>query len=931
MSSFFRKLQWLVQRRKKEAELREELEFHLDEESEERSAGGLPEEQARFEARRDLGNITLVQEETRAAWSWLLLERLGQDVRYAVRAARKNKMFTILAALSLALGIGANTAIFSFMDSILLRALPVQKPESLVMLNWRAQPRSGVPAGAGRGGPFSFVAHNTMNSSGASYNDPRTGYNGAIFPYGAFELFQRNDRIFESIFAHYTFLGSLNVNVAGQADVARGGYVSGDYFRGLGVVPESGRLLTVDDDHAGAAPVLVVSYGFARKHFGEPANVLGKSILINNVSFTVVGATPAEFFGVDANAAPDLYMPLHANLLLETGPFAASARYADPNSYWIEIMARLRPGVTIAQAQTDLAPVFQQWVAATATNDRERADLPKLVINEGAGGLDVLRRQYSEPLYVLMTLVGLILAIAGANIANLLLARAAGRRREIAVRLSIGAGRARVVLQLLTESLLLAVLGGALGLMFAVWGIRFLSVLLMNGRENLFLGASLNWHVLALTAGLSVLTGIVFGLAPALQSTRGDVMPSLKDARSAERGYRTAFRSVGWNQVLIVSQIVISLLLLVAAGLFVRTLSNLQSISVGFNRENLLLFQLTARQPGARDTDIAGLYLDLLGRFRSMPGVRSASLSRYSLVGDGAMQMPVALPGEQPNGPTQVLTVGPSFFATMQIPMLAGREIDEGDLSTTRAVAVVNDLFAKAKFGGHNPIGGHISIVGPSPRDLEIIGVSGNVRYAELKEEDQPIVYFPFALGVGPPLNQMTFELRTTRDPLAYMSDVRNIVHQRDARVPVSNVRTQTAQIDRTMNQEIIFARLCSALAILALIIAGVGLYATLSYNVARRTREIGIRIALGAPHGAVVWMILRELSILTAAALVISAPTALALSQLIGSFLFKMKPNDPIVLGAAVMVLVAVAFFAAYAPARKASRIDPTIAVRNE
>jgi macrolide transport system ATP-binding/permease protein len=911
MDAFFRRLLYYFRRRQFEAELAEEMEHHA-------ALSGQPK----------FGNVTLLKEDSRAMWTWTFVEQLGQDLRYALRTMANNKAFTALAALSLALGIGANTAIYSFMDSILLRTLPVQNPESLVMLNTRSQPRNASPSQAkGKQAKRESVMHSSMTTSGSSFNDPKTGFNSGVFPYPAFELFQKSDSIFSSVFAYYG-AGPLNLTIKGQADVANGEYVSGDFFRGLGVPPAAGRLIAGDDDKAGAPAVAVVSYSFSQRRFGGAANAEGQSILINNVPFTVIGVAPPEFFGIDPAALPDYYLPMHANLLLQLGPILSANSYLDQNFYWIEIMARLRPGVSMEHAQATLAPQFHQWVLSTARNDGERADLPKLVIKEGAGGLDALRRQYSKPLYVLLTLVGLILAIACANIANLLLARATARQREMAVRLSMGAGRWRVIRQLLTESVLLASLGGALGILFAAWGIRVLTVLLANGRENFTLHAELNWHVLGVTIALSVLTGVLFGLAPAIQSTRVDVIPALKEARAGEQ-VRRSFLHVSLSQVLVVSQIAISLLMLVAAGLFVRTLSNLQKVDLGFNRENLLLFQLNARQAGHQDADIATFYSDLQKRFSGIPGVRSATLSRVPLVGGASMGTIITAGGEQQVG-NLVLPVGPSFFTTMQIPMLLGREIEERDQPGSPVVAVVNELFAKAAFGDDNPIGRHINLVGPK-RDIEIVGVSKTARYAELKSDNQPVVYIAYNQGAFGPVSQVAYELRTAGNPLNYVNSVREIVHQADARVPLSNVKTQAAQVDQAINQEIIFARLCTGFAILGLIIACVGLYGTMSYNVARRTNEIGIRMALGAQRVGVIWMVLRQVFVLAMVGLAIGLPIALATSKFVESFLFGMKPDDPWAISVAVAVLVAAAVIAGYAPARRASKIDPMVALRHE
>jgi predicted permease len=922
MTSLLRKVMWWAQRRRKEEELREELEFHLANEADDRLADGLTEDQAKCAARRDLGNVTLLREDTRTLWTWTPLEQLVQDLRYALRMMLKNRGFTAVAALSLALGIGANTAIYSFMDSILLRSLPVSDPASLVVIKWRSRPFAfgSRPAGSAS----EFVMHSI---DGSSYED-RAGVTAAIFPFPAFERLQQvSAPVLSSLFA-YKRAGNVNVIIKGEAELAKGEYVSGDFFRGLAVSPAAGRLIFGDDDRAGAAPVAVVSMGYSQRRFGSAANAARHPILINNVAFTVIGVAPSEFFGVDPGESPDVYLPMHAKPLFD--PDAGRA-YLDQNYYWVEMMGRLGPGVGLAQAQAALAGPFAQWAAPTATNDRERANLPVLRLEEGAGGLDSLRRRYSKPLYVLLAMVGLILAIACANTANLLLARASVRQREMALRLSIGAGPFRVVRQLLTESVLLASLSGAIGILIAVGGIRVLTRLLANGQEGFTLHAELNWHVLAVTLGLSLVCGILFGLAPAMQLARPAVMPALKDTSIPERRTRAGDGALRPNpaHVLVVAQMAISLLLLVAAGLFVRTLSNLQSIQLGFNRDHVLLFEVNARQAGYPEPKAVAFYADLRRRLSEIPGVRGVTLSHASLIRAGRAH-PITVNGVPARG-HRILQTGPGFFTTMQIPILRGREIDERDRQGTSPVAVVSDLFARTYFGEENPIGRHITLSAPKrgPVELEIIGVAATARYGGLKNSIPPVVYIPYA--TAPELQQMTFALRTDGDPLRYVTAVREIVHQADARVPMTNVKTQAADIDQTINQEIVFARLCSAFAILALVIAGVGLYGTMAYAVVRRTREIGIRMALGARRGIVIWMVLREVCVLAALGLAISLPIALGTSRLIESFLFDVKPNDPRALALAVAILLSAALVAGYGPARRAARVDPMIALRHE
>jgi len=903
---------WLESAGRSEA-LREEMELHLAEKAAELEADGMAPECARAEARRRFGNVGLRHEESREIWMTRFLSELGQDVRYAWRTMTANKAFTALAVLSLALGIGANTTIYSLMESILLRSLPVADPESLVVLNWHSRPP--------RDGSKESV-HVMHALQGLAWPGDKGDMVLGIFPYRAFETLREENPVFSTLFGYFNG-HNKTLAIRGLATSAGTEYVTGEYFRGLAVSPAAGRLIGSEDDRPGAAPVAVISFAASRQHFGEPSSAIGQPVLVDNVPFTVIGVAPPEFFGVDPAAAPDLYLPLHTNLLVDGA--RAAGMYPDGNFYWIEMMGRLRPGVSMAQAQAALAPRFHQWVAATATTDAERAKLPALVLNPGAAGLGSLRRRYSKPLYMLLTMVGLILAIACANIANLLLARAAARRRELAVRLSLGAGRFRVVRQLLTESVMLASLGGAFGVLFAIWGVRSLTLLLSGGQQNLTLHAELNWNVLGVTAALSVVCGLLFGLAPAIQSTRPDVMPALKTGRGGGPRRRA-------QHVLAVAQIAISFLILVAAGLFVRTLNHLHSVKLGYARENILLFSLNARQAGHRDPDIAIFYADLRKRFESIPGVSSATLSQSSII--NAARTGQAVKGLMKIGADTIedaraLAAGPRFLTTMQIPILAGREIDDRDQPGSRPVAMISEELARTYFGNENPVGRRITLP-EEKRDLEIVGVSANLRYGGLKnEEDSAMTVFVPVSQFTP--DRVTYALRTAGDPLRFVQSVHEIVREADSRIPVTNVVTQAAEIDRTISQEITFAKLCTGFAILALLTACVGLYGTMSYSVARQVGEIGIRMALGARRGAVVWMVLRRVLLLAAAGLAISVPAALSASQLVKSFLFETQPNDPGTLALAGVVLLSAAILAGYAPARRASRIDPLAALRHE
>jgi predicted permease len=798
------------------------------------------------------------------------------------------------------------------MESILLRSLPVADPESLLVLNWHSPP----PYNASK--QWVHVIHGVQ---GILWPGDKGAMVSGMFPYGAFETLREENPVFSTLFGYFNGL-TCNLAIRGQAASASAEYVTGEYFHGLEVSPAAGRLIDSEDDRPGAAPVAVISFATSQNRFGGPPNAIGQSILVDNVPFTVIGVAPPEFFGVDPEVAPDLYLPLHTNVLL--GGAGAARMYSDGNFYWIEMMGRLRPGVSMAQAQAALAPRFHQWVAATASTDGERAKLPALILNPGVEGLGSLRRRYSKPLYVLLAMVGLILAVACANIANLLLARAAARRREMAVRLSLGAGRFRVVRQLLTESVMLASLGGALGVLFAIWGVRSLTFL-SNGQENFTLHADLNWKVLAVTAALSVVCGLLFGLAPAIQSTRPDVMPALKNGRAGGPRRRA-------QHVLVVAQIAISFVILFAAGLFVRTLDKLHSVQLGYARENILLFSLNARQAGHRDPEIATFYADLRKRFEAIPGVSSATLSQSSIISAG-------IAGESYRGTMKigaatiagagVMVVGPRFLTTMQIPILAGREIDGRDQTGSTPVAVISERLARTYFGNENPVGRRIAFQ-DDKRDLEIVGVSANLRYGGLKgEEKSPMTVFTAASQFSP--GRVTYALRTAGDPLRYVRSVHELVREADSRIPVTNVITQAAEIDRTISRELTFAKLCTGFAVLALLIACVGLYGTTSYNVARQIGEIGTRMALGAQRGAVVWMVLRHVLTLAAVGLAISVPAALIASRLVKSFLFETQPNDPGTLALAGVILLSAAILAGYAPARRASRIDPLAALRHE
>ena len=839
------------------------------------------------------------------------------DLRYALRNLRTNRLFAAMAILSLALGIGANTAIYSFIDAILVRSLPVRSPETLVMLQWHSK----LPAAV------------AQSINGSMWKDPELGSVSPNLPWRAFEALGKDNPVLSQVVA-FRSMYQITALIQGQGTAMEGLYCTGGFFGALGTPPAAGRLIVPDDDRESAAPVAVVSYGFAQRRFGGAERALGQTLTINETPFTIVGVTHPGFTGISPGQRHDVYVPMLSSIRIDSiYPGDPRARYNDPKYYWAEILGRLKPGVTLAQARAALGPMFHQWVSSTATTDEERKSLPVLDVLDASGGLDNLRRRYSKPLYFLMTLVGLILTIACANVANLLLARAAGRRREMAVRLSLGAGGTRIVRQLLTESLLLASMGGVLGLAFAYWGIRGLSVLMANGRESFLLTVDLNWRVLAVTMAIAMVTGVLFGLAPALQSIRVDLTSALKLTRAGEARKRFGtWLKVSLSQVLVVTQIAVSLLLLIAAGLFVRTLAKLNSIEVGFNREHLLLFSVNARQAGYRDRAMARFFEDVHERLAAVPGVRSASASSMAMVSNSVNSTRATVPGfTGSNTNVSLLSVAANFFETMQIPLLAGRSVDARDVAAAAKAAVVNEVFAKKFFSGEYPVGRRFTLGrGANVREYEIIGVARNTRYSSLKEDIPAVAYLAYTSDARS-MGSLTYELRAAGDPGIVVAAAREVLRQVDSRIPMTDIRTQEAAIDQTIGQERTFAALCSAFALLAVLIACVGLYGTMAYSVARRTNEIGLRMALGAERRRLIWMVLREVLAMAAVGLAIGLPIAFATTRFVRSFLFEMQPNDPWAIAGAALVLVMASAAAGYGPAWRASRIDPWNALRHE
>ncbi len=925
-----------------EMEIVEEMALHLESVYEAALARGASEQEARLRAAAHIRDWQLlecelirakrprarlrinhharfsIQSKTRRGG--MLMGSLLQDLRYGARMLIKSKVFTGVAVLSLALGIGASTAIFSLLDAVLLKMLPVKEPQELVLFNWLS-------------GPNRMMA----SINGSSLTDPATGMNTSTsFSYLTFERLREHNETLASVFA-FAPLEQLNVNVDGQAEIAAGQLVSGDYYAGLGVEPALGRLIRDEDDHAGASPVAVITHRYFERRFALDPEVIGKSVNVNNVAFTIIGVTPPAFSGaLEVGESPDLSIPL----AMEPQVIQGSRSLAQPWFWWLRVMGRVKPEVSEEQARASLEVIFQEsaldgWTALQArlqslgrATAQEPRDTPLLRVASGGQGLTELRQAYSRPLMILMIVVGLVLVVACANLANLLVARAAQRQKEIAVRLALGASRFRLIRQLLTESLMLALAGGALGALLAYWAKDILLALRPWGGSEIALDLKLDLRVLGFTLAVSLITGLLFGLAPALRATRIDLTPTLKD----QAGSLTRSRSI-LSKSLIVAQVAMSLVLLVGAGLFLRTLGNLHSIDVGFNSENLLLFRVDPRLSGYKGPQIASLYRRMIEGIESVPGVRSATLSRHPLLSGSARTVSVSVQGhtsqEGEDSDLLVNTVAPNFLETMGIPLLFGRSLTPHDDERAPKVAVINQAMARKYFADDNPIGRRFGMGGPETSgQIEIIGVARDAKYTSLRREMSPTAYVPY---LQDSLGQANFSVRIAGDATALTSSIREAVREVDANLPLFDVKTQSQQTAESLAQERLFATLSSFFGLLALVLASIGLYGVMSYSVARRTSEIGIRMALGAEARDVTRMVMSETIRLVFTGIAIGLGAALAVTRLISSMLFGLAPTDPLTISLAVFVMIAVAALAGYLPARRASQVDPLAALKYE
>jgi predicted permease len=866
------------------------------------------------------------------------MNALLQDLRYGLRMMRKAPGVTAIAVLSLALGIGANTALFSIVDSLLLKMLPVKDPERLVLF------RSVAPR------EFSAGSYN-----GSSRTDEAGRRIMTSFPYQSFQRMRDQQSALSEIIAFGNV--GLNVTADGQADVAGGQAVSGNYFAGLGVQPILGRTFTEEDDKAAASPAAVISYRYWQQRFGGDQQIVGKQINLNNIAFTIVGVTPAGFEGtMDAGTTQDVSIPI----AWEPSMYVDRQRsYLNgAGVWWLRLMGRLKPGATAEQARAQLENAFQQSViehrtarqteaqasGGNAVKNLEPQQYPRLFLDPGGQGEMNSRRQFAPSLYLLLGIVGMVLLIACANVANLLLSRAASRQKEIALRLALGASRWRLIRQLLTESVLLAAMGGTLGILFALW-IKdgLLSVGLWGGRGMRALEPQLDWRVLGFTFALSLLTGLVFGLAPAWRSTRLDLTPTLKDSG---RGSSGSTRSLLSNS-LVVLQVSLSLLLLIGAGLFVRTLLNLQRVDPGFNTRNLLLFGIQPGLSGYKGDKLVQLYQQLGERLEAVPGVQAVTFSRTPLLSQSMSSRDVYLRRDlsappdsegriKASGEGYIHNVRENFLETMEIPLLAGRTLTQQDDAKAPKVVVVNQTFASKYFPNQNPIGKRFTFDSSKPDEIEIIGLAKDAKYARQRDEIPPTAYSSWRQELGG-MRNATFEVRTAGDPTAAVAAVRQAVREVDANLPLNNVKTQIEQADETLRMERLFAKLMTLFGLLAQQLAAIGLFGVLAYAVSRRTHEIGIRMALGAERGDVLKMILRQGMTLALIGVGLGLAGAYVLtryleSQLnLQSMLYGVKVNDPLTYGVIAAGLSLVAFVACYIPARRATKVDPLVALRYE
>ncbi len=893
LTRFFRRSRWDDERAR-------ELQAHLEIEVDDNIARGMTPAAARDAARRKLGNATLVREEIYRMNTIGFIETIWQDVRYGLRVLRLNPGFAIVAILSLALGVGANTAIFQLLDAVRLRTLPVPHPEQL------AEIRIAITTG-GRTGNFTGRRPMLTNPLWEQIRDRQEGFSG-MFAWGT---------------------TGFNLASSGEMRVAQGIWVSGEYFNTLGVPSEAGRLFTADDDRRGCPARAVISYAFWQRELAGDRAAIGRPLLLDGHAFDIIGVSPASFSGVDVGRNFDVAVPIC------TEPIFRGAKSAlDKQDVWfLASIGRLKPGWSIERATTQLGAVspgiFQQTVSPRySATDAKNYTAFKLAAFAAGTGVSALRRVYETPLWLLLAIAGVVLLIACANLANLMLARGTVRGREIAVRLAIGASRVRIIRQLVAESLVIAVVGAAIGAVLAQALSRFLVTFLSVGGSVVFVDLSPDWRVFAFTAGLAVLTCLLFGLTPAIRATRTDPAASMK---AGGRGTTDSRERFGLRRALVVVQVALSLVLVTSALLFVRSLRNLTTLDAGFTQNNLVVASFDFRTAGVPEDRRVALYQEIADTLASLPGVQAASQAFILPVSGNGWNNNILVDGVKQKDFPNFNAVSPGYFRTMSTPILAGRDFDEHDTPASAKVAIVNASFAKKFFEGRNAIGQAFQVEEPpgEPRPLyQIVGMVKDTKYSDLREPFGPIGYFP-ASQSNPDLFAQVV-LRSTMATASVTAEVTGAVVAINPAIAIQ-YQTMKETVQQSLMRERLMATLSGFFGGLAALLATIGLYGIMSYMVARRRNEIGIRMALGAGRGDVVTMIMREAGVLLVAGLAAGIALAVAAGQLATDLLFGLKPQDPGTLAMAAVSLAAVAAIASYVPARRAAGLEPTNALREE
>jgi predicted permease len=903
-------MKWLKQlfsRRRLYGDLSEEIREHLAEKIEELVAGGgMSRKEAVAAARREFGNLTLVEESSREVWRWPSAEDFFMDIRYGLRTLARNPGFTAVAVLTLALGIGANTAIFSLMNAVLLRNLPAKSPAQLVLF------------GAGKWGGIMDEAPNRS---------------WQLFSYPFYRQVQRDNSVFSDVTAISSMPNGVHgtIGESSEAEAISARLVSGTYFSTLGINPVMGRTFTDADDRIpGGSPVAVASYAWWKRRFGGDPSIVGKKMSIGSTVYTVIGVTPEEFFGTTVGESPDVWIPLSMEEVLPPSWKGLNDKLFQS----LYIIARRKRDVSVEQAQTNVNVLFKQAVrelAGSQPTTKQLDDIQHALIEltPAGGGLSQLRAQFSKPLRILMVAVGLVLLIACTNIANLLLARATNRQREIAVRMSIGAGRSRVIRQLLTESFLLAMLGAVLGIALATWASKLLLLMVSAGPQALPLDIAPDSRVLVFTVLVSLATPLLFGMAPAWRAARVELNSSLKQGRS------TAPVQSPLAKALIVSQVALSLVLLVGAGLFLRTLVNLTNVEMGFNENSVLLFEIEPASAGYKeDSRLARLYDQIEQNVSAIPGVHAASFSMFTF-NQGSWSEDAWAQDESPevksNREILYNKVGRGYFSTMGLPLLAGRTFAPQDTENSPKVAMINETMARRFFPNESPLGRRFRLGGPDAKpenDKIVIGVVKDAKYMALKERSWPAAYLPSSQEAG---YLWDFEVRFSGDAGATVAGVRQAIREVDPRLPVSSVGTLAEQVDRSVVDQRLTAQLSSFFSLIAVFLACIGIYGLMSYAVVHRTNEIGIRVALGAQRGQVLRLIMQQGLVLAVAGVAIGIALAFGLTRFLASLLFGVQPFDPVTFVSVASLLTLIALGACYIPARRATRIDPLAALRYE